>query len=85
MSSEDVLKISTDLGVSTRKKNTFTAALRTSTRNRKLFEPNLKQELFSLNHQLYSFFEYCMCDVVLGNLRKNINLNVLFIAIMLKN
>lgn len=59
----DILKISTDLGLSTRKTHSLTAALRIGSKNRKMFESNLKQDLLLLNHQLDSFFESRVCDV----------------------
>lgn len=69
----DILKISTDLGLSTRKTHSLTAALRVGSKNRKMFQPNLKQDLLLLNHQLDSFFESRVCDVL--NTKKSCVIN----------
>ncbi|CAH0547000.1 unnamed protein product [Brassicogethes aeneus] len=61
---EDVLKIGTDFGLSTNTVVGVAAALRTSTKNRKLFEPYLKEKMQNLNHALDSYFTSKECKVI---------------------
>lgn len=56
ISDANVSKLSTNLGVSTHKMDKMYFFLRSTTINRKLFEPNLKQKLQTMNHCVDSLF-----------------------------
>lgn len=54
---DDILKVATNFDLSTNKVHGIASALRTATNDRLLLQPNLKQNLFDLNHSLDHFFE----------------------------
>lgn len=56
ISTEDMSKLAIDLSLSTRGVRKLSSALRVATKDRKLFEPGLREELKNQNHILDNFF-----------------------------
>lgn len=70
ISAESISKISTNFGLSTNTTLGIAQSLRSSTRKRKLFEPNLKEKLQNFNHSLDSYFDITKCQLISKKLEK---------------
>lgn len=64
ITADKVNKIAINCGLSTNKTVELTKCMRSALNNRKLFEPNLKEKLRSINHELDSFYDVKKCSFV---------------------